>query len=325
MENTPYQSFAGEYLANGWDVLPLPLRSKKTPPKGYTGEDAIEIDEELALGDWMETGGNVALRLPDGVIGIDIDAYKDGGATLKRLIKKLGALPETIGITSRASVDDGVTLFFAVPLGARFKGSEGSIDIIQKHHRYSVAPPSIHPEGRAYRWVSSSGFDIPWTPEVDSFPTLPDAWLNHFLEASKISKEDSQRKEALESSVQTEIDFAFPAGTACKKMNSLLKGAIIRLRENQNSRHDSMVLSTWAFTGEAAKGHTGYDRVIAAYASAWKKSFNASESNARPLELEFDSALRGAQRKIPRTGSVCSCERENMKAKKTSSGLKMWR
>jgi hypothetical protein len=301
----------------GWTVLPLPAQSKKTPPVGYTGEDALEVDESLALGEWMESAGNVALRLPDGVIGIDIDAYKDGGAGYAKLVKRLGALPETMGITSRANVSDGVTLFFSVPKGSRLIGSVETVDIIQKHHRYSVAPPSIHPEGRQYRWVSSSGMDLPWTPEPDEFPELPASWFNFLKEKS------GPVKPAI---VIREIPFEYESGSGCKKMNSLLKGAIIRLREGQAGRHDLMVLATRAMTCEAAKGHRGYDRILAAYEKAWQKSFSASERKSRPLSLEFKSAVLGAQRKISKGHFECTCDREaKLEMPVSSASLKMWR
>jgi hypothetical protein len=317
MALTPYAEVASTYVMAGWDILPLPAMSKKKPPTGYTGENALEIDEEIALGDWMDIGHNVGFRLPKTLIGIDIDSYKDEGRTFKRLIAKLGALPETFGITSQDDVKDGATLFFSIPLGVRLRGSVGSVDLIQSHHRYSVAPRSIHPSGRVYRWVSSSGLELPWTPEPDQAPNLPVAWLEYLME--------KEAKEVPVLTQQEEIEFSFEAGMACRKMNALLKGAIIRLKEKKASRHDLMVLSTWAMTGEAAKGHLGYDRILAAYQKAWEKQFSSSERSGRPLSLEFTSAVRGAQRKIHKGMAHCSCNEEARESPQTSASLKMWR
>lgn len=317
---TPYASIATDYLFKGWDILPLPERSKFAPPKGYTGLNAKDIDEEIALGEWMDTAGNIGLRLPSGVVGIDIDAYKDNGLAFNELVQKLGPLPETMGITSRSTVADGVTLFFSSPKGTKFIGSVGTVDIIQNHHRYAVAPPSIHPEGRVYRWVSSSGLDLPWVPEPEDFPALPEAWVEFLQEKKTVAPKPE---------LVADIDFSeFMAedGKACKKMNSILKGAIIRLKEKKSSRHDLMVLATWAMTGEAGHGHTGYDRVLIAYQKAWEKSFPAAERASRPLPLEFESALRGAQRKLPRPSGTCRCNEEAQRhAPQSSSSLRMWR
>lgn len=318
---TPYASRATDYLFKGWDILPLPERSKFAPPTGYTGMNAKDIDEEIALGEWMDTAGNIALRLPSGVVGIDIDAYKDDGKAYAELIQQLGPLPETMGITSRNSVDDGVTLFFSSPKGIKFIGSVGTVDIIQNHHRYAVAPPSVHPEGRVYRWVSSSGLDLPWVPEPEDFPALPKAWVEFLQEKTVAQAAKVERVEDIDFS-----EFVTETGSACKKMNSLLKGGIIRLKEKKSSRHDLMVLATWAMTGEAGRGHTGYDRIIATYQKAWEKSFSAAERKARPLALEFESALRGAQRKLPMPHGRCTCdENATRSTPQSSSSLRMWR
>ena len=66
-------------------VLPLPPRAKKSPPKGYTGKGGkVPTPEQTAA--WVKTkpNGNTALRLPGGVVGIDVDDYgdKSGGRTL---------------------------------------------------------------------------------------------------------------------------------------------------------------------------------------------------------------------------------------------------
>lgn len=311
---SPYQATAQALMLSGWTVLPLPTAAKFPPPQGYTGSEAIEVEEELALGEWMETGGNLALRLPDGVIGLDVDAYKDGGETFKALIASLGALPETAIITSQASLDLGGTYLFSVPSGTRLRGSHGSVDIIQSHHRYVVAPPSIHPSGRIYRWVSSSGLELPWLPEPDSFPTLPDAWLKF------LSAEPSWMPEANDDNE----DFGFEAGTMCKAMASRLKGGFIRLKEKSASRHDLMLMTTWALTGEAVHGHTGYEAAVDAYQKAWEKTFTAAERRERPIGLEFDSAVRGAQRKQGGIKGACSCESVQPHHHKRSKDLKMW-
>ncbi len=82
---TGYGGAAPVYLERGW-VSPLPLEYRtKAPPEdgGYTGHDA-KIPTVDQLGKWIDKypNGNIALRLPPGVIGIDVDAYpkksKDG-------------------------------------------------------------------------------------------------------------------------------------------------------------------------------------------------------------------------------------------------------
>jgi hypothetical protein len=94
----PYLSGSRPYHAAGYGPLPLPPRRKKEPPKGGTGREA-PMPSAADVMAWCEDhpNGNIALRLPRGVIGIDVDAYK-GPAELAAwlaLVERLGPLPET--------------------------------------------------------------------------------------------------------------------------------------------------------------------------------------------------------------------------------------
>ena len=153
------------YCEQGWrGVLPLKRGTKFPPPSGYTGRGNPDPTEEQ-LAQWAQSvanrDGGVCLRLPDNVIGIDVDAYntKTGAATLAEAEKRWGKLPPTVRSTSR---DDGVSgiRLYRVPPGTELAGGIkfpemeiGDIDIVQHHHRYMVCWPSIHPEGRPYGWI----------------------------------------------------------------------------------------------------------------------------------------------------------------------------
>jgi hypothetical protein len=78
MSPRPYGSAARAYLAAGYSPLPLPRGVKWPPPKGWTGAGAPMADLEQVRR-WIRSdpAGNIALRLPDGVIGIDLDLYDD--------------------------------------------------------------------------------------------------------------------------------------------------------------------------------------------------------------------------------------------------------
>ena len=90
-----------------------------------------------------------------GLIGIDVDAYdaKTGGRTLKEAESRWGPLPPTWRSTARVDDDVSGIRVFRVPVGVffrsviQFKNLElADIEIIQPHHRYVTAWPSIHPE-----------------------------------------------------------------------------------------------------------------------------------------------------------------------------------
>lgn len=173
-----YGDSATAYYERGWSPLPLPRGEKTSPPSGTTGVtgkwptlDDVEV--------WanQHPNGNVGLRLPDGVIGIDVDDYdgKNGGATLAALEAEYGALPPTWTSSSRGYGTSGIRVF-RVPVGMAFPGGLGDgIDVIQHHHRYIVAAPSMHPNGGRYMWYDHEG--KPTTPpRVGDLPELPERW-----------------------------------------------------------------------------------------------------------------------------------------------------
>jgi hypothetical protein len=115
--------------------------------------------------------------MPADVVGIDVDAYHGGDTGLAELEAAHGPLPATWRTTSR---HDGSGIgFYRVPAGTNVVNSPtAGIDMVQRRHRYAVVHPSIHPEGRPYRWINPNGGDDLGPPNVDDLPELPWAWLN---------------------------------------------------------------------------------------------------------------------------------------------------
>lgn len=181
MSAQPYGSAARAYLTAGYWPLPLPARKKASPPEGYTGRSGREVSAE-DVDRWLaeNRSGNIGLRLPRGVAGIDVDAYKDERhvAAWEELTARLGPPPDAPWCSSRDDGISGVRLF-RVPedweaAGKLPEGGNGVSpgEVIQWHHRYVVCPPSIHPgTGRAYRWRSGS------ITKVADLPALPQPWL----------------------------------------------------------------------------------------------------------------------------------------------------
>src|SRR4051794_34890295 len=71
---TAYAVAAPAYLARGWAPLPLPPRRKYPPPDGWTGYDA-PYPSSADVQTWVEDRGhwNIGLRLPDTLLGLDVD------------------------------------------------------------------------------------------------------------------------------------------------------------------------------------------------------------------------------------------------------------
>ncbi len=195
----PYATAAATYWRAGWrGILPLPYKAKKNPPRGFTGSTGV--DPSYADVDTWATGadgdGNIALRLPRGVLGIDVDAYGDkpGALTLESAESEHGTLPPTWRTTSR---DDGVSgiRLYRIPEGLAWPGEIGpATELIQYGHRYAIVWPSVHPEGRTYRWITPDGVVSATPPDVDALPLLPQEWvdgLTRGVAAEVVNRDDA--------------------------------------------------------------------------------------------------------------------------------------
>jgi hypothetical protein len=175
-----YADAAPRYRAAGWlSVLPLPARRKQYPPEGFTGRLAAE-PTQAQVQVWMRQfpSGNVALRLPVGVLGVDLDLYKPAGvASYATLVDELGPLPPTWVSTAR---DDGSGIrLYRVPAQVRWaeRRAGPGIELIHSGHRYLVVWPSLHPDTLdRYRWWPPHARPTGRLPTVAQLPPLPPHW-----------------------------------------------------------------------------------------------------------------------------------------------------
>lgn len=190
----PYARAVHIYRQAGWHgTLPLGSRPgvKYPPPSGWTGHGA-PYPSAADVAAWMETHGdrNIGLRMPPGVIGLDVDDYKDktGAATLAELEAKLGPLPPT-WVSSARPAPSGIR-FYRVPTDPpiNWPGEAGKfIEIIQPGHRYAVVWPSTNPEaaGAEYGWHfqhrtakrDEYGEAVVYPPKPFTLPMLPVRWI----------------------------------------------------------------------------------------------------------------------------------------------------
>lgn len=171
--------------------MPFPIVGKDKLPTGITGKHpdipADQMNRWARSREWRDA--NLALRIVNG-IGLDVDDYvkdgnrKNGGADLQKLIEKFGPLPPTVLSTSRGtSSPSGIRLYRLEDPSVRLKGKpagkEGDIEIIQRHHRYAVVGPSLHPTtGNKYQWYDENRNEIEYPPPFESLPFLPAAWVD---------------------------------------------------------------------------------------------------------------------------------------------------
>ncbi|MFV9634851.1 bifunctional DNA primase/polymerase [Mycobacterium neumannii] len=166
----------------------------KTPwHAGVTGYDGIDATP-AQIAEWPENVVrriafghergllNIGARLPVGVIGIDVDDYdsKHGGTTLAEHEARLGPLPPTYLVTSRGYGVSGVRLYRVPPQWCGVGVLDGGdVELLQRHHRFVVAPGGLHRSGAHYRLYGPQGDVIASgvLPSPNALPVLSDAWL----------------------------------------------------------------------------------------------------------------------------------------------------
>lgn len=153
------------YAELGFYTLTLDPR-RKAVPTGMRIADAATLDlNTIARRRRRRPAGNVAIACePSGVVVVDIEGA-DGLATIAALERLHGALPRTPTLTTAR----GHHLWFHRPDDLELQpGLVGpGLRIVTG---YAVAPPSMHPTGALYAWVSDRRID-----ELDLAPLPP--WL----------------------------------------------------------------------------------------------------------------------------------------------------
>lgn len=178
----PYASAAQLYRDAGWLGV-LPIVGKRVPPSGYTGYNATWPTDEI-ISDWINVRGheNIGLRMPDDIIGIDVDAY-DGRKGLETIEWFESQLDCVLPLTHRVSArtDGSGIRFFRVPSGMSWKsdlGTNSNVEIIRSGHRFAMVWPSIHPDiEREYKWLAPDNSVLDDIPGMGEFPELPVAWI----------------------------------------------------------------------------------------------------------------------------------------------------
>lgn len=278
---TTYRDAHPVYRKAGW-IGPLPLAdgTKWPPPEGWTGwhgayPSYADSEAWCDCTDYRETH-QIALRMADGVIGIDIDHYGDkrGADTIAEGERRWGPLPDGPRSSARGDGPAGIR-FFRVPRGTVLRTALGfrelgigSVEIIQRHHRYAVVWPSVHPTGSTYLWYGTDAPDGP--PRVADLPALPAAWVEALA-----SNGEPGEAEATPEQVQE-----FSRGHGGGDHSASLNGPVAIFRRDVAAglaRHDAMVNAACMAAREARAG-----------------AYPASEAR-RALREEFILALAEAK------------------------------
>lgn len=302
-EPTPvYGAAAEQYWNAGWrGILPVPAGSKRITATGWTGW-AGSWPAWPDIQAWIDgqAGANLALRLPVDVLGVDVDAYggKPGAATLEQCEARWGALPATWRTTSRDDGQSGIRLY-RIPPGMDWPGQlpGGGVETVHTGHRYAVAWPSIHPEGRTYRWIGPDGQVQLGLPSADELPYLPAGWV---LGLPRGRRGDQQP-----------ADLTGPEVTAwlrgipgvleqpCPHMARGASRAAERVASLAGSRHEDMLSAVLTLARYGEQGHRGLRDAVGQVERAFVTAATADKSRT-PNEArgEVERALAGAVRVI---------------------------
>lgn len=307
-ESGPFGRAARLYRAAGWyGTLPLgrePGR-KSPPPTAFTGHDkpypsAADVEAWL---DGPEAGRNIGLRMPPGVIGLDIDAgyskiengrevVKRGDITLADLESRFGPLPTT-WVSSARPAPSGIR-FFRVPeqLDGRpinYPGEAGKfIEIIQPGHRYAVVWPSTNPDaaGAPYEWRREGfGAEGVVIPPIDTLAELPGAWLRGLA----LPYDRAEKADVGTAAARAWWD-ELRGGYYCDPVLAVLERACRTLAEDAGSRHEAARDALAALVRMGGDGH----RAVPAAVSNLAAAFERAVGPARMQSGEWSRLLRGA-------------------------------
>ena len=288
-----YASAAGEYWAKSWrGVLPLPPSKKFPPPVGTTGHDGY-YPSWPDIQAWSEQtpDANLGLRLPNTVVGVDVDAYngKTGGQTLAEAERRWGELPPTWRSTSRNDGVSGIRLY-RVQAGLEFDTKIGfpelglgHIEVCQFFHRYVVAWPSIHDEtGRTYRWLDHAGMESD-IPREGHLPYLPQQWVQALARESAGPLSSADVKAALAGLTQ---------GPLSPSVQKVLARALMDLTGNPESRHDTTLHHVFDLLRESEKGESGVQTALEQLRAAFVRVVG-KDRGEQAAAAEFDRMVAG--------------------------------
>lgn len=320
-----YASSYEVYVEQGWTgVLPLPRGQKAPPPTGFTGGGKPDPTPEQ-MASWARSekyrSGGLCLRLPDDVIGIDVDAYdnKKGAQTLAEAEKRWGPLPPTVRLTSRTDGVSGIRLY-RVPSGTKFPGGIkfpkmglGDIDIVQHHHRYANTYPTFHPDGPQYKVLDErNGLAEILMPRPDELPELPGPWITGMLADEPPAKGRQQKSDSSGQQKQKDgapgydVNDALTAGEPTPKVAHRLAKAL-RSLETAGSRHDAMLPHTLALLRLGQSGQSGVDWALNKLYRAFVDAVNHDRPKGEAqAEYEFEAFITGASELLSEPGSAAS-------------------
>lgn len=172
-----------DYGRLGWSVIPVEPRGKRPLLRWqvfqYRRAGVPEIAEWFRR--WPDANIAVVTGIVSGVVVLDLDPRHGAVASVERLDREHGPLPDTVEASTGGA---GRHLYFAHPgdITRNRVGLLPGIDL-RGDGGYVVAPPSIHGSGEPYRWVRSPVvlYPVPLPPWILQQPAGEGAPHGHPL------------------------------------------------------------------------------------------------------------------------------------------------
>lgn len=302
----PFADGADAVMRSGLgSPLPVPYGKKSAPPTGYTGAGGIrpsgpDVEEWKA----NRGGDNIAIRLADDVIGIDVDDYdgKAGARTLTSFEEKHGELAATSRPTSR---DDGVSgiRLHRLPEGVDESelGDMGpGVEVIRAGHRYVMAGGSLHPEGRVYEYVAQDGTRSLTPPSKDDLPMLSTGQVNGLRKKAKMQTTGASSVgiEGLTATLEAHPELVRRL-TAWLPTPDLFERDCLKVAQTEKEEVTDLgngVRGTWE-TGGSGSGLVPYLAARALRLDTTREALGLEPAYADIFRALFDEAERGLGKK----------------------------
>ncbi|MBF6131606.1 AAA family ATPase [Nocardia otitidiscaviarum] len=297
-------SAARDLLERGWHPIPIGGASgKKLLQKGITGYNGRDVNDPDKFREWAEEFGNtpgglnIGTRVPVGVIGIDGDFYagKHGWTSLQAAERLWGTLPPTYVTTAR--MDGSGIRWYRLPESCHdhrvWKSvgvlPGGDVEVIQRHHRYAAAPPSVHKSGARYRVLGPDGLDCAGLPRPAELPLLPNAWVDG------LGNEGSERNPRGTEAEGRGVLAGLADGPMDDAVSGLFRGALEAFQRN-GSRYDAMNSAVIHLVRRGAGGAMGVPTALRLLQSEYVRAVASARGSEREAEKEFSKAQRDAGR-----------------------------
>lgn len=184
---TRTEQFARQYRDRGWSVIPIPIGSKIPTIKWKEYQTRFATDDELH--EWFgDNQANIAI-LTGSISNLEVlDA--DGEEGLKQVLELGLVSPFTV------TTGQGLQLYFRYGGGINTWNSKDHQGLDSRGEGgYVIAPPSIHPTGKPYRWTHGV------LPPVDRLPEWPTICKKA---AAQILQSSSKESELLSAAIPGE-------------------------------------------------------------------------------------------------------------------------